>query len=196
MILAIDQGTTGSTCLVFDRDGRIAGRATASSAALPASRAGSSTTRTRSGRDAPGRGRGARRRRDPGRRPRRDRDHEPARDGRRVGPATASPSTTPWSGRTGARPRAATSCAPRATRIWFASARASSSTRTSRGPRSSGCCGTRGAARERAVFGTIDSWLVFKLTGRHATDLSNASRTLLFDIRKRAGTPSSASCST
>jgi glycerol kinase len=35
---------------------------------------------------------------------------------------------------------------------------------------------------EGTVFGTIDSWLVFKLTGRHATDLSNASRTLLFDI--------------
>ena len=33
----------------------------------------------------------------------------------------------------------------------------------------------------RAAFGTIDSWLVFKLTGRHATDYSNASRTLLFD---------------
>jgi len=39
------------------------------------------------------------------------------------------------------------------------------------------------AARERAVFGTIDSWLVYKLTGRHVTDYSNASRTLLFDIR-------------
>ncbi|MDX6586366.1 MAG: glycerol kinase [Solirubrobacterales bacterium] len=35
-----------------------------------------------------------------------------------------------------------------------------------------------------AVFGTIDSWLVFKLTGRHATEASNASRTLLFDIKK------------
>jgi glycerol kinase len=33
-----------------------------------------------------------------------------------------------------------------------------------------------------AAFGTIDSWLVFKLTGVHATDYSNASRTLLFDI--------------
>ena len=41
------------------------------------------------------------------------------------------------------------------------------------------------AVRDRAVFGTIDSWLVFKLTGRHATDFSNASRTLLFDIRER-----------
>jgi len=45
------------------------------------------------------------------------------------------------------------------------------------------------AARDRAVFGTIDSWLVFKLTGRHATDLSNASRTLLFDIRERRWDP-------
>ena len=33
-----------------------------------------------------------------------------------------------------------------------------------------------------AAFGTIDSWLVFKLTGVHVTDYSNASRTLLFDI--------------
>jgi glycerol kinase len=38
---------------------------------------------------------------------------------------------------------------------------------------------------ERAVFGTIDSWLVFKLTGRHATDYTNASRTMLFDIHRR-----------
>jgi glycerol kinase len=39
------------------------------------------------------------------------------------------------------------------------------------------------AARD-AAFGTIDSWLTFKLTGRHVTDYSNASRTMLFDIRK------------
>ena len=37
-----------------------------------------------------------------------------------------------------------------------------------------------------AVFGTIDSWLVFKLTGRHATDFTNASRTMLFDIEAAA----------
>ena len=37
---------------------------------------------------------------------------------------------------------------------------------------------------DRAVFGTIDSWLAFKLTGRHLTDYSNASRTMLFDIRR------------
>ncbi len=39
-------------------------------------------------------------------------------------------------------------------------------------------------AARGAVFGTVDSWLVFKLTGRHLTDYSNASRTMLFDIRR------------
>src|SRR3954464_8900016 len=39
-------------------------------------------------------------------------------------------------------------------------------------------------AREgRAGFGTIDSWLIFKLSGEHVTDPTNASRTLLMDIR-------------
>jgi glycerol kinase len=33
-------------------------------------------------------------------------------------------------------------------------------------------------------FGTIDSWLIFKLTGHQATDYTNASRTLLFDIHE------------
>jgi glycerol kinase len=35
-----------------------------------------------------------------------------------------------------------------------------------------------------AAFGTVDSWLVWKLTGgkRHVVDLSNASRTLLLDL--------------
>jgi glycerol kinase len=39
---------------------------------------------------------------------------------------------------------------------------------------------------ERAALGTVDSWLLFKLTGRHATDFTNASRTMLFDIRRLA----------
>ncbi len=34
----------------------------------------------------------------------------------------------------------------------------------------------------RALFGTVDSWLIFKLTGEHLTDPSNASRTMLYDI--------------
>ena len=36
----------------------------------------------------------------------------------------------------------------------------------------------------RAVFGTIDAWLVFKLTGERRTDMTNASRTMLYDIRR------------
>ena len=46
-------------------------------------------------------------------------------------------------------------------------------------------------ARDRAqagelAFGTVDSWLIWKLTGGrvHATDVTNAARTMLFDIRR------------
>ena len=46
-------------------------------------------------------------------------------------------------------------------------------------------------ARERArrgelLFGTVDSWLIWKLTGGrvHVTDYTNASRTMLFDIQR------------
>jgi glycerol kinase len=41
------------------------------------------------------------------------------------------------------------------------------------------------AARGEVCFGTVDSWLVFRLTGgkRHITDYSNASRTMLYNIR-------------
>lgn len=47
-------------------------------------------------------------------------------------------------------------------------------------------------ARERAekgelLFGTIDTWLIWNLTGRavHVTDVSNAARTLMFNIHER-----------
>ncbi len=36
------------------------------------------------------------------------------------------------------------------------------------------------------LFGTIDAFLVHALTGRHATDVSNASRTMLYDIHAGA----------
>ncbi|MDP3919574.1 MAG: glycerol kinase GlpK [Candidatus Omnitrophota bacterium] len=44
----------------------------------------------------------------------------------------------------------------------------------------------RRAARGDIFFGTIDSWLLWKLTGGkvHATDVTNASRTLLYNIRR------------
>ncbi|MEM6337697.1 MAG: glycerol kinase GlpK [Bacteroidota bacterium] len=43
------------------------------------------------------------------------------------------------------------------------------------------------AERGELLFGTVDTWLIWKLTGGavHATDHTNASRTLLYDIRAR-----------
>jgi glycerol kinase len=54
-------------------------------------------------------------------------------------------------------------------------------------------------ARARAeagdlLAGTIDTWVIWKLTGGkvHATDATNASRTLLFDIRRQTWSPAMA----
>ncbi|MCI9402752.1 MAG: glycerol kinase GlpK [Oscillospiraceae bacterium] len=47
--------------------------------------------------------------------------------------------------------------------------------------------GAREKAREgKLLFGTVDTWLLWKLTGGkvHATDPTNASRTMLYDIHK------------
>ena len=48
-------------------------------------------------------------------------------------------------------------------------------------------------ARARAengelLCGTVDSWLIWNLTGEHVSDYSNCSRTMLFDIESFAGT--------
>ncbi|MDR1970913.1 MAG: glycerol kinase GlpK [Treponema sp.] len=42
------------------------------------------------------------------------------------------------------------------------------------------------AARGEILFGTVDTWLIWKLSGGavHVTDYTNASRTMLFDIHK------------
>jgi len=44
------------------------------------------------------------------------------------------------------------------------------------------------AERGELAFGTVDSWLIWQLTDGavHATDVSNASRTLLFDVHRNA----------
>jgi len=52
--------------------------------------------------------------------------------------------------------------------------------------------GVRARARRGALaFGTVDSWLLWKLTDGvvHATDATNASRTLLYDIGRRRWDP-------
>ena len=43
-----------------------------------------------------------------------------------------------------------------------------------------------GPGRGELLFGTVDSWLIWKLTGGrvHVTDYTNASRTMLFDIQR------------
>jgi len=46
----------------------------------------------------------------------------------------------------------------------------------------------RAAAGELAA-GTVDSWLIYKLTGQHVTDVTNASRTMLMNIRTGAWDP-------
>ncbi len=45
----------------------------------------------------------------------------------------------------------------------------------------------QGQAPEDLLFGTIDTWLIWKLTGGkvHATDFTNASRTLMFNIMEK-----------
>jgi glycerol kinase len=43
--------------------------------------------------------------------------------------------------------------------------------------------GARAAAeRGELLFGTMETWLIWKLTGRHVTDVTNASRTLLMNL--------------
>ena len=43
------------------------------------------------------------------------------------------------------------------------------------------------AERGELAFGTVDSWLIWQLTGgaRHVTDISNASRTMLFNVHSQ-----------
>ena len=45
------------------------------------------------------------------------------------------------------------------------------------------------AKTEDLCFGTIDSWILYKLTGKHLTDVTNASRTLLFDLQTLSWNP-------
>ena len=39
------------------------------------------------------------------------------------------------------------------------------------------------AERGEAIFGNVDSWLIWNLTGAHVTDVTNASRTLLMNLQ-------------
>ena len=124
-------------------------------------------------------------------RSRRDRDHQPARDHRPLGPARpAAPFIARSSGRIAARRPPRTASARPATRPPCAGRPGSFSTRTSPARSSAWLLdhvpGARKKAAEgRLASGTVDSWLVWNLTGgrRHVTDVSNASRTMLMNLR-------------
>ena len=196
-VMAIDQGTTGSTVLVFDRRGRIAGRAYSSSASTTRSRAGSSTTPRRSGAS-----RSRSRARRSGR-PRSRRRRSPA-----IGITNQRETTVVWDRRTGQPIHRAIVWQDRRTADVCAGSRhegAEAEVRAKTGlvldPYFSGTKvawildNVRGARARAAagdlVFGTIDSWLVWKLTAGkvHVTDPTNASRTLLFNIHGRGWDP-------
>ena len=191
-VLALDQGTTGSRALVVDPDGAIRGtRLRRAAAALPASRAGSSTTPRRSGRPPPRPSARRSPRRASRRRDRGHRHHQPARDHRAVG-ARLGPPRAPRHRLAVPADRALLRAAQGrgAPRPSSGARPVSCSTRTSPAPRSAGSstrCRGRAQRAERGelAFGTVDSWLLWRLTGGavHATDPSNASRTLCFDIR-------------
>jgi len=56
------------------------------------------------------------------------------------------------------------------------------------GPKARWLLDTVEGARARAeageiLFGTMDTWLIWKLTGRHVTDVTNASRTMLMNLQ-------------
>src|ERR687888_1902240 len=115
MILAIDQGTTGTTCLVFDADARVVGRAYS----------------------------------------------EFEQRFPRPGWVEHDPNE-----------------------IWDVTRRVAGEALAA-----AGIAGRHLDATAGAAFGTIDAWLTFKLPGRHVTDLSNASRTMLFDIHRLTWDP-------
>ena len=182
MILAIDQGTTGSTCLVFDREGRISGRAYSefrqhfprpgwvehdAAEIWDVTRRVASEAMEDAGID------GA--------------------DLAGIGITNQRETVVAWDPRTGEPVHHALVWQDRRTAARCAELREQGNTDLVRertglviDPYFSGTkiewLLRNVPEAEDAVFGTIDAWLLFKLTGRHVSDYSNASRTMLFNI--------------
>ena len=192
-VAAIDQGTTSSRCIVFDADGRAsspsARRSTGRSSRGPA---GSSTT--------PEEIWAQRARSSCSRRSTEAGSSRPA-DLAAVGITNQRETTVLWDRRTGdagaqrrssGRTPAPTQLVPRARRA--TPARTASATRCGlplatyfSGPKIRWLLDNVAGLRERAeagevLFGTMDTWLIWKLTGRHVTDVTNASRTMLMNL--------------
>ncbi len=182
VILAIDQGTTGTTCIVFDEEGRPAGRAYRefgqhfprpgwvehdANEIWEVTRAVAGEAHEDAGR--------------------------PALAG--IGITNQRETVVAWDPRTGEPLHRAIVWQDRRTAARCDELRAAGHEQLVRertglvlDPYFSGTkiewLRREGGVADGAVFGTVDSWLAFKLTGRHVTDYSNASRTLLFDIHR------------
>ena len=187
-VIAIDAGTTGVRSRAVFVDGR---DAVASYREFTQHYPQAGVGRARRGRDLGG-GQGHPRRRDRARRARpgrRDRHHQPARDGASRGtapPAEPHGTAIVWQDR-----RTAARCDELAAAGHLPLVRAR--TGLVLDPYFSGTK-FEWLLRERGVptgpdlaLGTIDSWLIWNLTGGevHATDVTNASRTMLYDIVDR-----------
>jgi glycerol kinase len=184
VILAIDQGTTGTTCLVFDRDGKVAGRAYSEFrqhfprpgwVEHDANEIWSVTRRVAS--EAMG---------------------NAGTTGARlagIGITNQRETVVAWDPKTGEPVHNALVWQDRRTASRCAELRDAGHTDLVRertglvidpyfsGTKIEWLLRNVDAAKD-AVFGTIDSWLLYKLTGRHVCDVSNASRTMLFDIHR------------
>ena len=189
VVAAIDQGTTGTTVLLLDAAGEIVGRGYRELPQhFPGPRLGGARSRGLGAHHPGGAGPGPRRGRRPGGGG--GRPDQPARDHGVVGSSERA------AGRSGHRlagsPHPGTLRGAAAGRARAGGCRpgpACCSIRISRPPRSPGCSSSVPGLRARAergeiAFGTVDSYLTFRLSGgrSHITDLSNASRTLLFDL--------------
>ena len=194
-ILAIDQGTTSSRAIVFDGDDEDRRRRPEGiHPALSRSPAGSSMTRRRSGTAWSGdlQDGASKAAKCQGRRHRGDRHHQPARDRRHLGPADrqadpqrhrlAGPAHRAASAQKLKKQGLEKTVHPQdraAARPLFLRHQDRLAARQ--------CEGRAQARREgRTASGTIDSFLIWRLTGGkvHATDATNASRTLLYNIGK------------
>ncbi len=189
MILAIDQGTTGTTCLVFDADAQLAGRAYREfEQHFPRPGWVEHDAGEIWDVDARGRARGAGRR-----------AVRPSCDA--IGITNQRETVCVWDPKTGEPLHRALvwqdrRTAGRCDELRAAGHEALVRTRTGLvlDPYFSATKiewllanvdGLRERAADgRAAFGTIDAWLVFKLTGEHRTDVTNASRTMLYDIER------------
>ena len=206
IILAIDQGTTSTRAIVFDTRLKPLGSARRSSGSSFPSRAGSSMTRRKSGRGVLAVAKAALKKAKPA-----------PQQVKAIGITNQRETTVVWDRTTGKPIHNAIVWQDRRTAPTLRGAEGRRATRRQftektgllldpyfSGTKIRWLLDNVKGARERAekgelAFGTIDSFLIWRLTGGkvHATDATNASRTLLYNIRHgRVGRGTAAAFST